>query len=103
MIASDKTGTLTCNELTVREVRLADGQVFHVTGEGFTPMGEVLRDGQPVAIGADHPLSHLALAAVLCNEADLHRRNGQWAWRGDPTDIALLSLAHKIGCNPREA
>jgi len=103
MIASDKTGTLTCNELTVREVRLADGQVFHVTGEGFTPMGEVLRDGQPVAIGADHPLSHLALAAVLCNEADLHRRNGEWAWRGDPTDIALLSLAHKIGCNPTEA
>jgi len=97
MIASDKTGTLTCNELTVREVRLPDGQVFHVTGEGFTPTGEVLHDGQPVAVGADHPLRHLALAAALCNEADLNRRDGAWVWRGDPTDIALLSLAHKLG------
>ena len=51
----------------------------------------------------DHPaLQSLARAAALCNEADLHHRDGEWVWRGDPTDIALLSMAHKLGWN-REA
>ena len=40
-----------------------------------------------------------ARVAVLCNEADLHRRDGDWAWRGDPVDIAFLAAAHKLGCN----
>lgn len=103
MIASDKTGTLTCNEITVREVRLADDQTFEVTGEGFAPVGEVRSNGQAVATGPDNPLSELALAGSLCNEADLHPRGEEWVWRGDPTDLALLSLAHKLGCDPRQA
>ncbi len=103
MIASDKTGTLTCNELTVREVRLAEDRVFEVTGEGFTPTGEVRSNGQPVTVGADDPLRALGLAGALCNEADLHQRDGAWIWRGDPTDLALLTLAHKVGCNPGQA
>jgi len=100
MIASDKTGTLTCNEITVREVRLADNQVFEVTGQGFAPVGEVRSNGQTVTIGPDHPLSELALAGALCNEADLHQRDGTWIWRGDPTDLALLSMSHKLGRDP---
>ncbi|GIW88359.1 MAG: haloacid dehalogenase [Isosphaeraceae bacterium] len=100
MIASDKTGTLTCNELTVREIHLAaDPTPFEVTGEGFTPEGQVLRSGQPVEPGESEGLEALARAAVLCNEADLHRRDGAWIWRGDPTEIALLALAHKLGWN----
>ena len=98
MIGSDKTGTLTCNELTVQSILLPDGRMLAVSGEGFAPDGEVLADGRPVALGqlpAD--LVRLARVAVLCNEGDLHRRDDQWTWRGDPTDVALLSLGHKLG------
>jgi magnesium-transporting ATPase (P-type) len=102
LIASDKTGTLTCNELTVREVRLASGEVFEVTGEGYSPNGRVLFEARPFEPSSHVALNDLARAAVLCNEADLHPQDGGWVWRGDPTDIALLSLAHKLGWN-REA
>lgn len=96
LIATDKTGTLTCNELTVREVNLANGDVFTVTGEGFAPQGDVLLAGQRVE-SADHPLlSNMIRTAVLCNEADLHHRNGEWAWHGDAVDIAALSLGEKL-------
>jgi magnesium-transporting ATPase (P-type) len=99
LIASDKTGTLTCNELTVRLVHLASGPAFEVTGEGFAPHGQVLWQGKPVEPGRHVEMTRLARAAVLCNEADLHLRDGSWAWRGDPTDVALLALAHKLGWN----
>lgn len=97
LIATDKTGTLTVNELTVREVRLPDGKSFTATGEGFEPTGEVLLNDSPVEPG-DHPaLDSLARAGVLCNESDLHQRNSDWEWRGDAVDVALLSFAHKLG------
>ncbi len=97
LIASDKTGTLTCNELTVREVRLLDGTKYEVSGEGYAPDGQVLCMGNEI-----DPLDHAALgelmrACALCNEGDLRRDAQAWSWRGDPTDIALLSLARKIG------
>lgn len=97
LIASDKTGTLTCNELTVREVWFPSGDNVLATGEGFAPHGQVLLHGAPVEPGTHLGLNELARAAVLCNEADLHLRDGGWVWRGDPTDIALLALAHKAG------
>jgi len=97
MIASDKTGTLTCNELTVRDVRLPDGRELEVLGEGFAPIGEVRVSGAPVQAQEQDPLGLLTRVAVLCNEGDLHRRNGEWVWRGDPTDIALLSFGQKVG------
>lgn len=102
LIASDKTGTLTCNELTVREIRLASGERFEVSGEGFVPDGEVTYKGQTVQGEMDPLLEALATVAVLCNEADLHRRNGEWTWRGDAVDLALLAMAHKLGTT-REA
>jgi magnesium-transporting ATPase (P-type) len=97
LIASDKTGTLTCNELTVQEVLLPSGTTLPVTGEGFAPTGHVTDRGQPVARGQNAALDALVRAAVLCNEGDLHQRDGAWVWRGDPTDLALLSLGHKVG------
>lgn len=97
LVASDKTGTLTCNELTARVVELADGMQFKVTGQGFAPDGAVLAGDEEVLASTDPALRALARTAVLCNEADLYERDDTWIWRGDPTDIALLSLSHKLG------
>ncbi|MDH3747520.1 MAG: HAD-IC family P-type ATPase [Gammaproteobacteria bacterium] len=97
LIATDKTGTLTCNELTVNEVRLPDGSVFSVTGQGFAPEGEFLLDGSPLRPDGAAKLSNLARASVLCNEAELHRRDHHYVWRGDPTDVAMLTMAYKLG------
>jgi magnesium-transporting ATPase (P-type) len=96
LIASDKTGTLTCNELTVRELRLADGSAFEVTGAGYAPSGEILPrpPAPPDRVALLQPLLEVAVA---CNEADLLERDGTWLWRGDPTDVALLVLARKAG------
>lgn len=97
LIASDKTGTLTCNELTVRAVHLPSGREYGVTGEGYAPEGAVESEAGTIDPGSDPVVDALARAAVLCNEGELHRRDGDWVWRGDPTDVALLSFAHKLG------
>lgn len=97
LIATDKTGTLTCNELTVRELRLPDGTDYQVSGEGFVPQGLISRLGRAADAGSDPELATVLRAAVLCNEADLHHRNNEWGWRGDAVDIALLSLGQKAG------
>ena len=100
LIASDKTGTLTCNELTVREIRVAESAVYDVSGAGYQPDGDVVaRDGT----ATDGPgLGRVLEIAVACNDADLRDRDGAWTWRGDPTDIALLALAAKCGVDRDE-
>jgi magnesium-transporting ATPase (P-type) len=98
LVATDKTGTLTCNELTVRELRLADGKHYTVTGEGFTPTGNILFDGHSLDSEGPHPqLLEMIRAVLLCNESELHQRDGGWTWRGDAVDIALLALGYKLG------
>ncbi len=97
LIASDKTGTLTCNELTVREIRLPTGERFDVSGEGFVPEGQVTHEGHVIETDRYPAMDRLAGVAVLCNEADLHRRDGEWIWRGDAVDLALLAMAYKLG------
>lgn len=97
LIASDKTGTLTCNELTVRRIVLPGGTQLSVTGEGFVPEGEVLSDGHPIEPGGPDGLVDLIRAGVLCNEADLHKASNGWVSRGDAVDIALLALGGKLG------
>jgi P-type Ca2+ transporter type 2C len=94
-IASDKTGTLTCNELTVRELRLPGDRVFDVTGAGYAPVGEIRPRGN--SAHDDAALARMLEIAAACNEADLARLDDRWAARGDPTDIALLALAGKGG------
>ncbi len=96
-IASDKTGTLTVNQLTARRVQFADQPAWEVSGEGLVPEGRfVLPQGAEMARHAPL-LERLGLAAVLANEAVLARREGQWHGRGDTVDLALLVLAHKAG------
>ncbi len=99
LIASDKTGTLTCNELTVRRIRPADGRLFEASGEGFSPDSGTIAAGGASggADGRDGGLQRLLCIGVLCNEATLHRAEDRWVWHGDPTDVALLTAARKAG------
>lgn len=98
-IATDKTGTVTRNELMVKEVYLPTNKLFEVSGSGFTPEGQVLLDSKPIDRISNPEIEQIAKAAVLCNEADLHLSNGGWHWRGDTVDIALLSFGQKLGYN----
>jgi len=95
-IATDKTGTLTRNELTVKEIRVPRGGVFEVSGAGFIPQGQVTCGNKPIDRACHPELELVARTAVLCNEADLHHRDGDWIWRGDTVDIALLSFGCKL-------
>lgn len=96
-IATDKTGTLTCNELTVKQIRLNNGDIFEVSGEGFSTEGELFHNNKPVII-TEHPeLTKLIRASVLCNESALYQRENEWVHQGDAVDVALLYLGHKAG------
>jgi magnesium-transporting ATPase (P-type) len=98
-IATDKTGTVTRNELTVKEVYLHTDKIFDVSGSGFVPEGQVLLNSKPIDRIDNPEIEQIAKAAVLCNEADLHHSDGGWSWRGDTVDIALLSFGQKLGYN----
>ena len=92
VIASDKTGTLTVNEQTAKEIVLADGSRYEVTGSGYNGDGKVI----PLA-GADlESAREIALLGALNNEAHLELKGDTWDSFGDSIDIAFLSLAAKL-------
>jgi magnesium-transporting ATPase (P-type) len=105
VICSDKTGTLTRNEMTVQQV-VCGGEVLEVTGAGYGPQGQIRRDGQALdaaALSTEAPaLLRLAEVAALCNDASLHETDGGWELAGDPTEGALFALATKAGLAPAE-
>jgi len=94
-ICSDKTGTLTRNEMTVGTVVTA-ARHFTVSGSGYAPEGAIEVDGGPVDVEASG-LNDLLLCAALCNDAELQHREGRWQVVGDPMEAALITLAHKGG------
>lgn len=97
LIASDKTGTLTLNEMTARKVLFARQGHWDVTGEGIVPEGEVLVPLLVDAVRGGALVERLAVAVSLCNDGFLGRRDGEWVSHGDAVDVALLVLAHKAG------
>ena len=96
VICSDKTGTLTCNEMTVQSMAISTG-ICDVSGAGYAPHGSFSVDGQDLK-SEWLPLVHeMAQAALLCNDASLSENQGQWSIQGDPTEAALVTMALKAG------
>jgi Ca2+-transporting ATPase len=97
VIASDKTGTLTQNEMTVRAIVTASGRV-DITGTGYAPMGELRAGGEPLERGRLHvEVRRLLAAAHLASNAELVEREGRFTVMGDPTEGALKVAARKAG------
>ncbi len=103
IICSDKTGTLTRNEMTAVRIMLPD-HTLDVSGTGYAPEGGFQRDGEAVDAAQDDALQALARCALLCNDAQLkHDDETGWTLVGDPTEGALLSFARKAGLDPQDA
>jgi len=102
VICTDKTGTLTRNEMTVTEVVTVDGG-FTVQGSGYVPVGAVVDSaGDESSLDQTPALGELVQAGALCNDAALRQHDGQWRVEGDPTEGSLLVLAAKTGLHPDE-
>jgi Ca2+-transporting ATPase len=96
VICTDKTGTLTENQMTVRQLYVSHARL-RVTGNGYEPRGDIL-DEEGQRVSAMPPLDSLLATAALCNNATLGQdAQGRWSVRGDPTEGALLTLAAKGG------
>ncbi len=95
VICSDKTGTLTKNEMTVKMVEIRDGD-FAVTGTGYAPEGDILKEGTKVDFNKEPILEELINCFNICNEASLGKdEENLWFVKGDPTEGALITLYEK--------
>ena len=99
VICSDKTGTLTQNQMTVR-LLWADGRRFELTGEGYRPEGQLRSAGGQWLQQIPDALAMLLRIGVLNNNARLHEQDGQWRADGNPSEAALLTAAQKAGLDP---
>ena len=103
LVASDKTGTLTVNQQTVKVLSVPPSRRFSVSGEGYSGDGEVRDLSSGSLLREDRVLLEgLARAVTLCNEGRLYREDGAWRQHGDAIDVALLALSYKIGAEPSE-
>ncbi|WP_072395612.1 cation-transporting P-type ATPase [Hyphomicrobium sp. CS1GBMeth3] len=96
VICSDKTGTLTRNEMTARRIVVPHGEIL-VSGAGYEPKGELINPSGSDDAASRLAATSLARAALLCNDAHLHEKPSGWAVNGDPMEGALVTLALKAG------
>ncbi|WP_241567001.1 HAD-IC family P-type ATPase [Hahella sp. KA22] len=102
VICTDKTGTLTKNEMTVVSLDAGENSM-EVSGAGYDPHGEITFDERLIS-AQNHPqLARLSLTALLCNDADIHKQDDIWTPQGDPTEAALVTFAAKAGWDGAQA
>jgi magnesium-transporting ATPase (P-type) len=99
VICSDKTGTLTRNEMTVQSIVTAENR-FAVDGVGYGPGGVFRSNSKVVEPSSDPQLTQLLRTGLLCNDADVRHTGGIWRFDGDPMEAALVTLAMKAGLDP---
>lgn len=103
VIASDKTGTLTVNQQTAKQIVFPNGKTFTISGEGYHGEGKVLSEGNASLDDNElTQLKRLTEVAILANEASLVHEQDEWSHRGDAMDVALLALGYKVGLAPME-
>ncbi|MBK8814493.1 MAG: cation-transporting P-type ATPase [Methylococcaceae bacterium] len=97
VICTDKTGTLTCNEMTVKSI-IAGNVHFTVEGAGYDPNHGVIKsEGKPIDLEQYPDLKRLIKVSAICNNASISQSDGIWVNQGDPTEAALITLAMKAG------
>ena len=102
VICSDKTGTLTQNQMTVQEIH-AGGRLYHVTGSGYEVVGKIHLGQVPVVVGENVALIETLGAGLLCNDSRLVLNDeGHTTVQGDPTEAALIVAAQKAGLSEQE-
>jgi len=100
LIASDKTGTLTIDQQSIKKLYLPDGVFYDVTGQGYNGDGEI-KQGETAVKEMNDGLNQFILAAVVSNEGILRKTDKGWEHSGDAVDVAFRSLAYKIGKEPK--
>ena len=94
-IATDKTGTLTVNELTARCIQFPNGDIWQITGEGMVPAGDIIPPHESPSDDETALLERLCLTSILTNHGFLGMHDHEWTHYGDAVDVSLLVMAHK--------
>ena len=103
VICSDKTGTLTENQMTVQEI-YTGGMTYSLTGQGYNPDGEIFQGDEASSshIAPNAALQECLLSGLLCNDSQLEQKEGKWVVIGDPTEGALITAGLKAGLSVTE-